>query len=75
MWYHVEILAGIEIPARRSIHFSTGGSGISSESEEESMDTSRRGMVLPFQPLSISFDNISYFVDTPAVSQFYERVV
>lgn len=28
-----------------------------------------RGMVLPFEPLSISFDDICYFVDLPAVSQ------
>lgn len=27
-----------------------------------------RGMVLPFEPLSISFDSISYYVDMPAVS-------
>jgi hypothetical protein len=27
-----------------------------------------KGMVLPFEPLSISFDEISYFVDMPAVS-------
>jgi hypothetical protein len=26
-----------------------------------------RGMVLPFQPLSISFDDISYYVDMPVV--------
>lgn len=28
-----------------------------------------KGMILPFEPLSISFDNISYYVDMPAVSQ------
>lgn len=28
-----------------------------------------RGMVLPFEPLSISFDDICYYVDLPAVSQ------
>lgn len=27
----------------------------------------KRGMILPFQPLSISFDDIKYFVDMPAV--------
>lgn len=27
----------------------------------------KRGMILPFQPLAISFDDVSYFVDMPAV--------
>lgn len=31
--------------------------------------TAVKGMVLPFEPLSISFDEISYFVDMPAVSK------
>lgn len=28
----------------------------------------KRGMILPFQPLSISFDDLKYSVDMPAVS-------
>jgi hypothetical protein len=31
-------------------------------------DTRKRGMVLPFTPLSITFDNIKYSVDMPQVS-------
>lgn len=31
---------------------------------------SKRGMVLPFQPLSLAFDHVNYFVDMPAVSPF-----
>lgn len=27
----------------------------------------RRGMVLPFQPLAMSFDSVNYYVDMPAV--------
>jgi hypothetical protein len=27
----------------------------------------KRGMILPFQPLAISFDNINYYVDMPVV--------
>jgi hypothetical protein len=27
----------------------------------------KRGMILPFQPLAISFDDIKYYVDMPAV--------
>jgi hypothetical protein len=28
----------------------------------------RRGMVLPFQPLSLAFNHMNYYVDMPAVS-------
>lgn len=27
----------------------------------------RRGMVLPFEPLSLSFNHVNYYVDMPAV--------
>lgn len=27
----------------------------------------KRGMVLPFQPLAMSFDSVNYYVDMPAV--------
>ena len=27
----------------------------------------KRGMVLPFTPLAMSFDNVNYYVDMPAV--------
>jgi len=30
----------------------------------------KRGMILPFQPLAISFDDIKYYVDMPAVCFF-----
>jgi hypothetical protein len=30
----------------------------------------RRGMVLPFQPLSLAFNHVNYYVDMPAVSPF-----
>lgn len=29
---------------------------------------SRGGMVLPFQPLSLAFDHVNYYVDMPPVS-------
>lgn len=32
----------------------------------------KRGMVLPFTPLAMSFDNVNYYVDMPPVS-FYPR--
>ena len=27
----------------------------------------KKGMILPFQPLSMAFDNISYYVDMPTI--------
>jgi hypothetical protein len=30
-------------------------------------------MILPFQPLAISFDNINYYVDMPVVWVFFFR--
>lgn len=32
---------------------------------------SRRGMVLPFQPLSLAFEHVNYYVDMPAVSNLF----
>jgi hypothetical protein len=34
-------------------------------------DTKKRGMILPFTPLTITFDNIKYSVDMPQVSNIY----
>lgn len=28
----------------------------------------RKGMVLPFKPLSLAFNHVNYYVDMPAVS-------
>ncbi|KAJ4751592.1 Pleiotropic drug resistance subfamily G protein [Rhynchospora pubera] len=33
--------------------------------EERATSTGKRGMILPFQPLSMTFHNISYYVDIP----------
>lgn len=33
--------------------------------------TGKRGMVLPFQPLSLAFDHVNYYVDMPAVSHLF----
>lgn len=39
----------------------------------------RKGMVLPFEPLSLAFDHMNYYVDMPAVShmrlQFCHRLI
>jgi 1-acyl-sn-glycerol-3-phosphate acyltransferase len=31
----------------------------------------KRGMVLPFQPLSLAFNHVNYYVDMPVVSHFF----
>lgn len=32
---------------------------------------SKRRMILPFTPLSMSFDNVNYYVDMPLVSIYF----
>jgi len=39
-----------------------------SESVGFSSSPARRGMVLPFTPLSMSFKDVNYYVDMPVVS-------
>ena len=34
----------------------------------------KRGMVLPFQPLSLTFKHVNYYVDMPAVSIFSQLI-
>lgn len=36
-----------------------------------SNDQVKRGMVLPFQPLSLAFNHVNYYVDMPLVSHFF----
>lgn len=31
----------------------------------------KRGMVMPFQPLSLAFNHVNYYVDMPVVSRFF----
>ena len=35
---------------------------------------SRKGMVLPFQPLLLAFSHVNYYVDMPAVSHVSQRL-
>ncbi len=42
-------------------------------SDAVAQDEPKRGMILPFQPLAISFDNINYYVDMPVVWVFFFR--
>lgn len=51
------------------MQFSIGEDGMSNlEMEDMVVPTAKRGMILPFEPLSISFDDVSYFVDMPPVN-------
>lgn len=31
----------------------------------------KKGMILPFQPLSLAFNHVNYYVDMPAVSHSF----
>lgn len=44
--------------------------GIKSSGVDVADNRTNRGMVLPFQPLSLAFNNVNYYVDMPAVSTF-----
>lgn len=45
-----------------------------SKSTNSANVTLKEGMVLPFQPLSLAFNHINYYVDTPSVSPpFYHN--
>ena len=35
---------------------------------------SKRGMVLPFQPLSLAFNHVNYYVDMPALSNLFLNI-
>ena len=52
--------------SRKSSNFAEGRSADGADGAEDGGET-QRGMVLPFEPLTMSFDNMHYFVDVPAV--------
>ncbi|CAM6099489.1 unnamed protein product [Calypogeia fissa] len=56
---------GHESPMARASSLSSRGRN-SLEIEYTNGVAPKQGMILPFQPLSISFDNVQYFVDMPA---------
>ncbi|KAE9459161.1 hypothetical protein C3L33_08934, partial [Rhododendron williamsianum] len=57
---------------QRSLSSKSRSSRIGSISEDNK--NRQRGMVLPFEPLSIAFDDIKYSVDMPQVSSFYVQL-
>ncbi|XP_024394096.1 ABC transporter G family member 29 isoform X2 [Physcomitrium patens] len=50
----------------RSRRSSKNHAEIENKAAEDEDKVVRRGMILPFQPLSISFDDVCYYVDMPA---------
>lgn len=48
---------------RRSV--SSGSSSVRTEATRNANDNKKKGMVLPFEPYSITFDDITYSVDMP----------
>ncbi|CAN6452411.1 unnamed protein product [Victoria cruziana] len=50
-------------PVSEEINMAVRKSNVSTVAETTS---SRRGMVLPFQPLSLAFDHVNYYVDMPS---------
>lgn len=56
----------MRLSARLSNCSSNGVSRVMSVGSNEAAP--RRGMVLPFNPLAMSFDNVNYYVDMPVVS-------
>ncbi|CAL5053309.1 unnamed protein product [Urochloa decumbens] len=59
-----EEMKDMRLSARLSNSSSNGVSRIMSIGSNEAAP--RRGMVLPFNPLAMSFDNVNYYVDMPA---------
>ena len=61
------ITTGVQLAVRSA---QENGNSIVSET---SIQTAR-GMVLPFQPLSLAFNHVNYYVDMPAVSAIHPRL-
>jgi hypothetical protein len=61
-----EDMKEMRLSARLSNSSSNGISRVMSVGSNE--PAPRRGMVLPFSPLSMCFDDVNYYVDMPAVS-------
>jgi hypothetical protein len=58
-----ETITGIDMAVRSS-----------SEIVGASDNAPRRGMVLPFQPHSLAFNHVNYYVDMPAVSHSFVNI-
>ncbi|GJM98188.1 hypothetical protein PR202_ga15175 [Eleusine coracana subsp. coracana] len=63
---HNKEMKEMRLSARLSNCSSNGVTRVMSVGSNEAAP--RRGMVLPFSPLAMSFDNVNYYVDMPAVT-------
>ncbi|KAI4352600.1 hypothetical protein L6164_006836 [Bauhinia variegata] len=50
----------------QGVHISGKNTKDSSSPKAAESETTKRGMVLPFQPLSLAFNHINYYIDMPA---------
>jgi hypothetical protein len=42
----------------------------SSDDNESTKSSKKKGMILPFEPLIMTFHNVNYYVDMPKVNEF-----
>eukprot|EP00253_Pinus_taeda_P036218 PITA_36218 len=47
-------------------HEENQASGTNNAASNSTRESGKKGMVLPFQPLAMAFDNVNYFVDMPS---------
>eukprot|EP00250_Pteridium_aquilinum_P022352 c25359_g2_i1 orf=76-4449(+) len=59
-------MEGMELNVKRSRWSGMSLNGNSSQFDGSNGAALKKGMILPFQPLALAFDNINYYVDTPA---------
>ena len=60
------MITGIDMAVRNASH---GSDSIVRE------NAPKKGMVLPFQPLSLGFNHVNYYVDMPAVRHPEQPIV
>ncbi|CAI0473632.1 unnamed protein product [Linum tenue] len=53
------------IASAGAVEMSTSGSTIAGTADDEASDSKKKGMVLPFEPYSLTFDDVIYSVDMP----------
>ncbi|CAL1399870.1 unnamed protein product [Linum trigynum] len=53
------------IPSAGAVEMSTSGSTIAGNADDEASESKKKGMVLPFEPYSLTFDDVIYSVDMP----------
>ena len=59
------MVTGIDMGVRNT------GENTKSVVKDANHEPTKREMVLPFQPLSLAFEHVNYYVDMPAVSNLF----